>query len=250
MIVNSNSADIFVDEEINSVVYFVDDNCPSSKQSTDIQNQSKTKNTAESIPERTFFSESDVSAGFSAILQFWKSLPSKSRENLMISFNGEFLSFSDLVLPSSSSSFLKQTSLTSSSIASPYSSTKTSSVSTSSTPANYKPTYCYRNNPLEGWTFCIDVYIEPDGNTQSTSSTIFQNGQTTVYYKPPNYAEIRNKRDLECYIRSNSLPYRVRKHIDFGSVFCVCHTPEDLSRNYIECSYGLTGCFGWVSFAD
>ena len=233
---SSNSTDIFVDEQINSSNNY-------SNSSADSQSQSKTN--VDSVKE--ILSESDMKAGFTAVLKFWKSLPVNPRKNLMISFNGEFLS-TDFVPPTSLHPFsLPQTSQSLLSIALlPPSSTQ--NVIDSSRPAtNYKPTYCYKNNPLDGWNFCIDVNIDPDGPTpQDTSNANQINGQTTVYYQPPNYPVIRNTKALEDYIRSNILPYKTRKYIDFGSVFCVCHAPEDLDRNYIECSYGLTGCFGWV----
>lgn len=233
MILNSsNSADILVDEQINSVASgTADSQSLISKTNTDL--------------EKKILSESEMKAGFTAVLKFWKSLPGNPRKNLTIIFNGEYLS-ADFVPPSAHSTSLPQASISSSSIAS-LPSSSSQNVLVSSRPANCKPTYCYKNNPLDGWTFCIDVNIDPDGRTPHDESLINQhNGQTTVYYKPPNYAVITNTKALEDYIRSNILPYRTRKHIDFGSVFCVCHAPEDLSRNYIECSYGLTGCFGWV----
>lgn len=33
---------------------------------------------------------------------------------------------------------------------------------------------------------------------------------------------------------------------DFKSVFCVCHTPEDSEVTYVECSFALGGCQGWL----
>ena len=244
MIINSsNSTDVFVDEQINSVAS--GSHSPTKQTAADSQSLSKT-NIVDL--EKKILSESEMKAGFSAVLKFWKSLPANPRKNLTIIFNGEYLS-ADFVPPSAHLTSLPQASLSSSSSSSIASlpSSSTQNVLASSRPANCKPTYCYKNNPLDGWTFCIDVNIDPDGGTPHDASLTNQhNGQTTVYYKPPNYAVITNTKALEDYIRSNILPYRTRKHIDFGSVFCVCHAPEDLSRNYIECSYGLTGCFGWV----
>jgi hypothetical protein len=97
------------------------------------------------------------------------------------------------------------------------------------------PVYCYPDCPLVGWTKHVNISIL--GKNQ---------GKTYVQFSPPNNLKrrIKNDNDLKSIKRSREeIPLHV---FDFRRVFCVCHTPEDLNNNYIECSYGLTGCFGWI----
>lgn len=137
-----------------------------------------------------------------------------------------------------------------------------------------QPLYCYPDNPMEGWTKVVAVQLAGDRNSSSHPSKKKKQkqqqgavGRTEVHYLAPLLAcspsssspsssstvPVRSNLDLLQYLRSSQHLaqlqqsfQRVKRVVTFDSVFCVCHSPEDLSRNYIECSYGLTGCFGWV----
>jgi len=114
-----------------------------------------------------------------------------------------------------------------------------------------RPQYCYMNNPLEGWSKVVSVQLEATKGRRPQ-------GGTEVSYRAPLLLDgprcsqtIRSNADLLQYMQTQGLAQlqsfqRLKRLVRFDSVFCVCHSPEDLSRNYIECSYGLTGCFGWL----
>lgn len=167
-----------------------------------------------------------INLGFAAIFRFLKTLPAKPRNNLSMSLIGTESLESIAVNGGLMSQRLRT--------------------------VNQKPTYCYKNYPAEGWVRYISVNIVPDivmdNSKLSKNRPLY--GQTEVYYQPPHFTgvRIRSNRDLQQYITNHLVPPKIRRFIDFSSVFCLCHTPEDLDRNYIECSYGMTGCFGWVIY--
>lgn len=117
----------------------------------------------------------------------------------------------------------------------------TSPAKRSRIPCKSYPAYRYTNNPTNGWTKYVTVDMQPSKSGKKP-------GQTRVFYQPPFYKETKLycRRDLLKYMQTHAVPRRMRSLISFEEVFCLCHRPEDENTCYIECSYGLTGCFGWV----
>jgi hypothetical protein len=105
------------------------------------------------------------------------------------------------------------------------------------------PAYCYMNETIAGWR--RDVHLGMSGKSQGTLS---------VSYLAPynNGRRIRNRSELANYLTSNSTTLeslcgdlQPTSAVDFKTVYCVCHQPAGCGP-YIECSFGLCGCQGWV----
>ena len=106
-------------------------------------------------------------------------------------------------------------------------------------PTNRKVTnaaYCYDNTPFEGWR--KEISVRMSGKSQGTLD---------IHYIAKNRKRrFRSKNDIMNYLTQNNLPLIDINKFEFRSVFCVCHSIEDTSRSYLECSFGKTGCNRWV----
>jgi hypothetical protein len=57
---------------------------------------------------------------------------------------------------------------------------------------------------------------------------------------------LKSRQALAEYLARSNLLAALLTRFDFHKVYCVCHTTEDNSRPYLECSYGFAGCNQWV----
>lgn len=98
------------------------------------------------------------------------------------------------------------------------------------------PSYCFEDDPLPGWK--KEIVVRIGGKTI---------GDTDVVYVPPDKTKrLRNRPEVSFYLQKNNLSIGLVTRFDFRTVFCVCLTPENGNRNYVECSFGLAGCRGWI----
>lgn len=96
--------------------------------------------------------------------------------------------------------------------------------------------YNYPNCPIEGWTKRVI-------STLDASSSV---GLALEFIHVETNTIVRDKEGLKRICDRNLLRYDLISLFDFRHVFCICHEPEDLERTYIECSFGKSGCCGWV----
>jgi len=97
--------------------------------------------------------------------------------------------------------------------------------------------YCFDNTPAEGWR--REVAIRMSGKSK---------GSTDIHYVTPDKRKrFRSRQELSLYLaRTNSNSMSFLNSFEFRAAFCLCHEPEDNSRSYVECSYGLAGCNRWL----
>ena len=97
--------------------------------------------------------------------------------------------------------------------------------------------YCFDNTPSEGWR--REVAIRMSGKSR---------GSTDIHYVTPDKRKrFRSRQELSTHLaRTNSNSMSFLNSFEFRSAFCLCHEPEDNSRSYVECSYGLAGCNRWL----
>lgn len=96
--------------------------------------------------------------------------------------------------------------------------------------------YCYDDTPIEGWR--KEISVRMSGKSQ---------GSLDIHYiaKSTN-RRFRSQNEIARYLSQNNLPLIDIKRFEFRSVFCVCHSTEDSSRSFLECSFGRTGCNRWM----
>jgi len=96
--------------------------------------------------------------------------------------------------------------------------------------------YCYDDAPFEGWR--KEISVRMSGKSQ---------GSLDIHYISKNRRRrFRSKNEIARYLSQNHLPLSDINRFEFRSVFCVCHSAEDTSRNFLECSFGKTGCNRWM----
>lgn len=96
--------------------------------------------------------------------------------------------------------------------------------------------YCYDHTPVQGWR--REVAIRMSGKSK---------GSTEIHYVTPDKRRrFRSRQELNTYMSRTGNSMSFLNSFDFRSVFCLCHEPEDNSRSYLECSYGLGGCNRWL----
>ena len=104
----------------------------------------------------------------------------------------------------------------------------------SSIPTNVA--YCYDNTPTEGWR--REVAIRMSGKSK---------GNVDIHYVTPDKRRrFRSRPELHSYLSRTTNSSSFINNFDFRTVFCMCHTPEDSRRSYLECSFGLAGCNRWL----
>lgn len=107
-------------------------------------------------------------------------------------------------------------------------------------PENRKTTnaaYCYDDTPIEGWR--KEISVRMSGKSQ---------GSLDIHYiAKSTKRRFRSQNEIARYLSQNNLPLIDDiNRFEFRSVFCVCHSTEDPSRSFLECSFGRTGCNRWM----
>lgn len=112
-------------------------------------------------------------------------------------------------------------------------------------PENRKTTnaaYCYDDTPFEGWR--KEISVRMSGKSQ---------GSLDIHYiAKSTKRRFRSQNEIARYLSQNNnnnnsnLPMIDISRFEFRSVFCVCHSTEDPSRSFLECSFGRTGCNRWM----
>jgi hypothetical protein len=106
-------------------------------------------------------------------------------------------------------------------------------------PENRKTTnaaYCYDDTPIEGWR--KEISVRMSGKSQ---------GSLDIHYiAKSTKRRFRSQNEIARYLSQNNLPLIDINRFEFRSVFCVCHSTEDPSRSFLECSFGRTGCNRWM----
>jgi hypothetical protein len=98
------------------------------------------------------------------------------------------------------------------------------------------PCFVYENNPLPGWR--KDIVVRMNGKTRGTTEVI--------YVAPGTGKRLRGRNTLHSYLLSEGISTACLSKFEYHGVFCVCHSKDDKSPTYIECSLGLAGCRQWL----
>jgi len=94
--------------------------------------------------------------------------------------------------------------------------------------------FCY-DGPMPGWTREVSVRVA--GKSR---------GELDVHFVSEQGKRLKSRQALAEYLARSNLLAALLTRFDFHKVYCVCHTTEDNSRPYLECSYGFAGCNQWV----